>query len=157
MDRLQGVAFLPCHSQGTEAPISNAQHRRNPTPDAVVTSGSPEAHIAPHVGTHVTSIRNWEDHETTPALRFVPGIIRFMGYVTLPPGQSLPEELGIYRRVHGLSQMALAARPGVDEGTFRGAAAPLAHPLPQRRSLTSRARTSFRPLTKRCSMSTLRA
>jgi transcriptional regulator with XRE-family HTH domain len=64
-----------------------------------------------------TTIMNWERGHRTPAIRHVPEIIRFLGYVPFSVGDSLPERLRAYRRVHGISRKKLAAMLGADEGT----------------------------------------
>jgi transcriptional regulator with XRE-family HTH domain len=79
--------------------------------------GLTQKQVAREIGAHVTSVRNWEGNATTPALRFVPGIVRFLGYVPFPPSQGLSERLKGYRRVQGLSQRDMAQRLGVEEST----------------------------------------
>jgi transcriptional regulator with XRE-family HTH domain len=64
-----------------------------------------------------TTIMNWERGHRTPALRHVPEIIRFLGYVPFSVGDSLPERLRSYRRIHGISRKKLAGMLKVDEGT----------------------------------------
>jgi transcriptional regulator with XRE-family HTH domain len=67
---------------------------------------------------NVNTVTNWEVGRSTPALRHVPGIIRFLGYVPFSGGDTLPERLVAYRRIHGLSQKRLAAQLGVDPSTL---------------------------------------
>jgi transcriptional regulator with XRE-family HTH domain len=64
-----------------------------------------------------TTIMNWERGHRTPAIRHIPKIIRFLGYVPFSVGDSLPERLKAYRQIHGISRKKLARILGVDEGT----------------------------------------
>ena len=65
------------------------------------------------------SVCNWEVNRTSPALRFVPRIVEFLGYV---PDDSQPESLGqqivSVRRRLGLNQRALAEKLDVDPSTL---------------------------------------
>jgi transcriptional regulator with XRE-family HTH domain len=65
-----------------------------------------------------TTIMNWERGHRTPAIRHIPAIIRFLGYVPFSVGDSLPERLEAYRRIRGLSRKKLARILGVDEATL---------------------------------------
>jgi transcriptional regulator with XRE-family HTH domain len=65
-----------------------------------------------------TTIMNWERGHRTPAIRHIPAIIRFLGYLPFAAGDSLPERLRAYRRVHGISRKKLAGMLNVDEGTL---------------------------------------
>ncbi|MFQ5690741.1 MAG: helix-turn-helix domain-containing protein, partial [Gemmatimonadota bacterium] len=76
--------------------------------------------VASLLGVSKDTIRNWERNRTTPALRYVPRILEFLGYVPFEPGPSLPERLRFTRRVLGLSRRAFAGRLGVNESTVRG-------------------------------------
>ena len=72
---------------------------------------------ADRLGVDPTTVTNWELGRTAPALRFIPSIIRFLGYNPFPPGQSLADRLRAARRTLGLSQERLAAMLDVDEST----------------------------------------
>ena len=72
---------------------------------------------AERIGVDPTTVTNWELSRTAPALRFIPSIIRFLGYVPFPPGQSLADRLRAARRTLGLSQERVAAMLDVDEST----------------------------------------
>jgi DNA-binding transcriptional regulator YiaG len=61
---------------------------------------------------------NWERGHREPAIWALPGIIKFLGYVPFAIGESLPERLIGYRKIHGLSRKKLARILGVDEGTL---------------------------------------
>jgi transcriptional regulator with XRE-family HTH domain len=64
-----------------------------------------------------TTIMNWELGHRSPAIWALPGIIEFLGYVPLAIGESVPERLIGYRKIHGLSRKKLAHILDVDEGT----------------------------------------
>jgi len=57
---------------------------------------------------------------TPPALRFLPGIVQFLGYAPWNAGGAIGERLLAYWLERGLSQEALAAVLGVDPGTLGG-------------------------------------
>jgi transcriptional regulator with XRE-family HTH domain len=73
--------------------------------------------IAKQMGVNPGTVVNWECNATSVALNLIPGVLRFLSYTPLPPGQSLPERLKVYRRTQGLSQKKLAGRLGVNEST----------------------------------------
>jgi len=82
--------------------------------------GLRQVDVARQIGTNKDTVHNWEVGHTIPALRYIPKIIEFLGYVTKnePRGSLyLPERLKAYRWVNGLSQKDLAAVLGVDEST----------------------------------------
>ena len=59
------------------------------------------------------TITNWERNESTPVIRNMPAIIRFLGYDPLLPAESLPERPRSARRKLGLTQRKMADRLGV--------------------------------------------
>ena len=61
---------------------------------------------------------NWEKDRCYPAMKHWPGIIAFLGYDPTPEPKTLGERLRAYRRRHGISRKALAAKLRVDEGTL---------------------------------------
>jgi transcriptional regulator with XRE-family HTH domain len=74
--------------------------------------------VAERFGAHTSSVTNWELNRTKPALWFLPGIVRFLGYAPWAAGESVGERLLAYRRERGLCQAALARLLGVDPGTL---------------------------------------
>jgi transcriptional regulator with XRE-family HTH domain len=76
--------------------------------------------VADEIGVNTLTICNWESNKSSPFIRYIPKIIRFLGYNPLPSGQTLPEKLHMTRRVLGLSQEDLARKLGVDPTTVRG-------------------------------------
>jgi transcriptional regulator with XRE-family HTH domain len=81
--------------------------------------GLTQRQVAAQIGADVTSVRNWEGNATSPALWFMPGIIRFLGYTPNTPAKTLGERLRACRRERGISQEKLADLLEVDEGTVR--------------------------------------
>ena len=75
--------------------------------------------VAEQIGVDVTTVCNWEGNASTPAIRYVPAILEFLGYDPCPPGYTLAERLATVRKVQGLSQRKLAEKLGVDPGTLQ--------------------------------------
>jgi transcriptional regulator with XRE-family HTH domain len=74
--------------------------------------------VADRLDADESSVWNWEKSRSSPALRFMPRIIAFLGY---QPDDTKPEGLGqktvAFRRLRGLTQKELARRLGVDPST----------------------------------------
>ena len=64
------------------------------------------------------TILNWETNACPPSIRYMPGIIAFLGYDPYPPPQTLGEQIVARRRWLGLSRKRLAKKLGVDEGAL---------------------------------------
>jgi len=60
--------------------------------------------VADQIGVTVFTIRNWERGRTRPAVRLMPAIIRFLGYIPFGLNPSLPERIRAWRRLQGLSR-----------------------------------------------------
>lgn len=60
-----------------------------------------------------TTITNWECNATTPAIRYMPAIIQFLGYDPLPLTGSFSERLAITRKGLGLSQRKDGRKAGL--------------------------------------------
>lgn len=69
------------------------------------------------IGVNPSTIKNWEQGHTEPALRHWPALIGFLGYLPFEVGDTLPERIRAYRKIHGLSKRRLADRLGVDDST----------------------------------------
>jgi len=96
-------------------PTTVGDHLRKRRLDLGVT----QRQVAAQIGANVTSVRNWEGNATAPALWFMPGIIRFLGYRLHTPAKTFGEQLKARRRERGISQEKLADFLRVDEGTVR--------------------------------------
>jgi len=71
------------------------------------------------LGVEEATIWNWENSYSFPQLRYIPGIVKFLGHV---PFESVPKTLGErivrYRRLYGMTQKGLAHRLGMDPSTL---------------------------------------
>jgi transcriptional regulator with XRE-family HTH domain len=65
------------------------------------------------------SIVNWEKRRTKVGARFVPAIIRWLGYDPLPEARSVAEWIVIERTRRGMARRQLARALRWDEGTLR--------------------------------------
>ncbi len=82
--------------------------------------GLDQREVARKLGVNTWSLLNWENAKTSPAVRYYPAIIRFLGYNPFPaPGVSFPERLKAARTARGLSWKGLAKELGVYESTVR--------------------------------------
>jgi transcriptional regulator with XRE-family HTH domain len=79
-----------------------------------------QGQVADQIGVHEMTITLWERNATVPEVRYIPGIIQFLGYNPLPAANSLPERLAAVRRALGLSQRKMGKRLGVDPTTLMG-------------------------------------
>ena len=73
--------------------------------------------VADRLGVDPSTVTNWELNRTSPALRLLPRLFQFLGYMPCPAGQSWADRLRNSRRSLGLSQERLAGVLGVDEST----------------------------------------
>jgi transcriptional regulator with XRE-family HTH domain len=81
-------------------------------------AGMSQREAAEAMGVDETSVFNWESNRVQPAVRLIPGIIRFLGYCPYTPGPSFSNWLKLTRHSLGYSQSKLAGRLGIDEGTW---------------------------------------
>ena len=79
-----------------------------------------QSDVAEQIGVDTTTICNWEGNASIPAIRYIPAIIRFLGYYPQASVDSFPDRLATARRTLGLSQRKLAEKLGVDPGTLQG-------------------------------------
>jgi len=75
--------------------------------------------VAEQIGVDETTIHNWEGNKSFLAIRYIPAILRFLGYNPFPPAQTLPDRLAALRKMLGMSQRKLAESLGVDPGTLQ--------------------------------------
>ena len=76
--------------------------------------------VAEQLGVEKCSVFNWEANSSQPEIRYMPVIIRFLGYNPLPEPKTLAEHLVRRRTTLGLSQKQAAAEMGVDPFTLAG-------------------------------------
>lgn len=74
--------------------------------------------VAEQIGVDTTSVFNWEASTARPEIRYMPAIIRFLGYNPLPEAKSPAGQLVRHRTTLGLSQKEAAQRLGIDPGTL---------------------------------------
>ena len=59
---------------------------------------------------HETSVYNWESNRNSPSPKFIPKIVRFLGYIpfkALEVSNDPIERLKYYKQIHGLSYKKL--------------------------------------------------
>jgi len=71
------------------------------------------------IGCSVSSVTSWERNRAHAKVSELPGIIDFLGYVSIEPGEAWPARLSRARQAVGLSRKRLAAHLGVDESTVK--------------------------------------
>jgi transcriptional regulator with XRE-family HTH domain len=77
--------------------------------------------VAARVGCDTATITNWELNHTSPEIRFIPGIIAFLGYDPYDgPSGTLGERIIACRQRMGLSQKRFACQLGIDPTTVAG-------------------------------------
>jgi transcriptional regulator with XRE-family HTH domain len=74
--------------------------------------------VAEQVGVDKTSIFNWESNTAEPEVRFMPAVIRFLGYNPLPAATTTGGQLVRRRTTFGLSQREAATELGIDPSTL---------------------------------------
>jgi transcriptional regulator with XRE-family HTH domain len=74
--------------------------------------------VAEQLGVNKTSVFNWEANTSAPEIRYMPAIIRFLGYNPLPEVEGWGQRLVRRRTTLGMTQKDAAARLGVDQGTL---------------------------------------
>ena len=75
---------------------------------------------AAQIGTSEPRIVSWENGHRRPVARFVPAIIRFLGYDPFPEPLTISERLVAKRRELGWSRKKAAKAWGVAESTLQG-------------------------------------
>ena len=74
--------------------------------------------VAEQIGVGETSVFKWEANTVSPGIRYMPAIIRFLGYNPLPPATGWGERLVRHRTSLGMTREEAAKRLGVDSGTL---------------------------------------
>jgi transcriptional regulator with XRE-family HTH domain len=74
---------------------------------------------AHRLGVHPGGLGNWEHGRTTPADRFMPTVIRFLGYNPSPRPITMGQRVAFARAARGWSRKRLAVIASVDEATVR--------------------------------------
>lgn len=95
------------------APASLGDHLKKRRMDLGIT----QKEAARGIGADQWTVINWEKGLTQPAVRFVPGIIKFLGFDPFPRGETFPDRIRAARRRLGLTQSELARLVGMREGS----------------------------------------
>jgi transcriptional regulator with XRE-family HTH domain len=74
--------------------------------------------VGQRIGGSVSDVWNWENNWASPAVKFIPAIIAFLGYNPVPEPVALPERLVWFRLGWGWTQKAFAKVLGVDQTTL---------------------------------------
>jgi len=74
--------------------------------------------VAEQIGVETASVFNWEANTTAPEIRYMPAIIRFLGYNPLAEANGWGDRLVRHRTTLGLSQKKAALDLGVDVSTL---------------------------------------
>jgi transcriptional regulator with XRE-family HTH domain len=74
--------------------------------------------VAQRIGADESSVWNWENGNSEPALRLLPAVFAFLGYAPSKAAESLGDRLVSFRQVRGWSQKQLADALGVDPTTL---------------------------------------
>ncbi len=82
--------------------------------------GLPQRDVARNFAVTVATLRNWERNRTRPIARYLPRVIRFLGYDPRSAPKTLAEKLLYYKESLGLTQRTLAGKLGIDESTLTG-------------------------------------
>jgi transcriptional regulator with XRE-family HTH domain len=78
-----------------------------------------QSEAASRIGVVTATITNWEGNKSSPELRYIPAVLRFLGYNPIPRGETFAARLFAVRKVLGLSQRPLATILGVDPATLQ--------------------------------------
>jgi transcriptional regulator with XRE-family HTH domain len=78
-----------------------------------------QGQVADQIGVHEQTITGWERNTTSPEIRYIPAILKFLGYNPLPQHGSLSERMANGRKMHGLSQRKMAEMLCVDPATLQ--------------------------------------
>jgi transcriptional regulator with XRE-family HTH domain len=79
--------------------------------------GLGQERVAEELGVSVSTLINWERNHTRVATRFIPKVVAFLGYDPREEAEPLGLRIRVLREMKGLSQVALAARLGVNAST----------------------------------------
>lgn len=73
-----------------------------------------QKHVAENIGVTACSINNWELNHGEPEVRYMPAIIKFLGYVPFECPDDTLGKLAYYKRVNGYSFERLGEAMGKD-------------------------------------------
>jgi len=74
--------------------------------------------VGQRIGVVESSVWNWENNRVSPAVKFIPAIIAFLGYYPMPKPSALADQLVWYRKGHGWTQKVFAKVSSFDQSTL---------------------------------------
>lgn len=74
--------------------------------------------VAETIGVTEGTLWNWENRKAEPVLRWLPNILRFLGYDPRPGPTTIGHTLKRFRQGRGITQKAVACRLDVDPSTL---------------------------------------
>jgi transcriptional regulator with XRE-family HTH domain len=80
--------------------------------------GLSQRHAAEAIGCHATALLHWEKGSAEPELRFLPAILRFLGYDPRPEPRTFGGRIRAAREAEGLTARELSRRLGLDPQTL---------------------------------------
>jgi len=110
-------------------PKSHKLYNRNQPPEKLKTLGDHlrrrrltlnllQRQVAEQLNVDKASVYNWETNRSKPGLKYMPAIIKFLGYSPLRQPEGWAERLVLCRTALGISQAVAASQIGVDQGTL---------------------------------------
>lgn len=72
-----------------------------------------QSQVAELIGVHKLTVTKWEGNESQPAVKYIPPIVRFLGYNPTEGGPSIADRLLVARRSQGLTQRQTASQMGI--------------------------------------------
>ena len=116
------VTFLPCDAKSREIVtyyLKTLETLGDHIKNRRLALGLLQRQVAAELGTNETTLFRWERNMAQPQIRYLPRILKFLGYDPFPVTLSLADKLLAARRTLGLTQKAFAERLGVDPTTLR--------------------------------------
>jgi len=74
--------------------------------------------VGQRIGGSASDVWNWENNRVSPAVKFIPAILAFLGYNPMPKPEALSGQLVWYRTGKGWTQRDFAKALGVDPTTL---------------------------------------
>ena len=79
--------------------------------------GLSQDQVARELGVSIATIFNWEANQTRVQTRFMPQVVAFLGYDPREEASQIGDRIRMLRERQGLSQVALAAKLGLNAST----------------------------------------
>lgn len=87
--------------------------------------------VAKVLGANTWTYITWEKHKAEPTGKFVPRIIKWLGYDPFPVGKTFGEKLRWKRKKAGLTRQGLANQLGLNYGSVEQWERDICRPLPE--------------------------